>query len=305
MPDDSEAKAAPAVEIFGEQHASAVPRGMGNFPATGATFIMFKRDVIGGKNLAARQTVPLPKVLMCRIPKNGCSEFDGLGYRVLNAGPAIRQRTSGADVRKKEPLTVTVVLRSPFARFNSWYRDKILDYQFVDGRKEHRDSKRITRPHNIMLLGNDTTVAFSRETYALALGAMGEQQLQSLDPHLRSQTRLCELARYGGWYDVFGTLEDSPAYARALSARVAARAAAVGVRVPRGARTGGMLDTDPNAPLWIRHRKINGGGASFNKELSCVVIRALARAYADDLEVLPRLTAGAVNYSAPLIRCGL
>ena len=137
--------------------------------------------------------------VLCSMPKVASSTLRMLNYKMLSHKLAAKALLDPDTVR-------AVVVRSPVDRFLSWHADKIAGgdwhsvswYNAIFMNRRHSYSK-----HEAL-------------EYARAI-SQRPQGAWDLEYHLAPMTRLCHLSTWR--YDVVGTLNDLPAFWRALEQR--------------------------------------------------------------------------------------
>lgn len=225
--------------------------------------------------------------LMCTSPKVGITSFQELERRNVT-----RQQTwadASALLSTKATIKAAMV-RAPTARFESYYRNKLIDNLMTCPLLQQHGSRHrcglqpgkcglchqaavsagITNSR-LLGVGQHDCRPRSPTTYALALAAHARKERhyirEHIDPHLRSQTRHCALDSVR--WDVAGSLQDSDAFA--------ARVGELGGlhfrlgHANRGNRTVAMANPDAT------------------KLISCAAGAALRFAYRDDLVHIARM----------------
>ena len=205
------------------------------------------------------------------MPKVGITELNsGLGGHHTGHQASATSASGFLDAFLREQHVTAVLVRHPFARFESWYRSKILlEDQLVRGNRtlihDGTSDPSGRRPWNMHLLDSSSTTACPRHAYADAMLRMTASQRAALDPHLRSQTQLCRLHELP--YDVVGSLENISAFEHDLRLRMGATSWEI---------------------KWS-HIHSNGGAAHWRSTLDCSLKQKLRRIYSDDFRMLERL----------------
>ena len=145
--------------------------------------------------------------LLCGIAKVGITNMAAAGFRLVRRHRRLREKLADPAFAR------AVLVRSPFERFASFYRNKIQMIATYRNRTLSLDPATHVRAYNALLLdrANDST-AHAPRAYALALWATGDTR--AVEGHVRSMTATCLLDCVR--FDVVGALEDTADFARRM-----------------------------------------------------------------------------------------
>lgn len=154
------------------------------------------------------------RILMCGIPKVGITNMEYAQFYRVNF-TTLKALLSEVSVI---PIRTSVMVRSPFDRFLSFYNNKIKLIASMNGSDSHLKTKSNTWVYNELLLTKNGMKVSSKPKppweYAVAIWKQGAA---GLERHIRTMTRACLLDCVP--FDMIADLQDTEVVERALGSR--------------------------------------------------------------------------------------